>query len=96
MVSKEKNSPRKAWDDLEKEIYTDEELAGSDLRVQIISEIVQARKNAGKTQQTLEEATGIPQSVISRLEQGNVNPSINTIIKILLPLGKTIKVVDLK
>ena len=90
-------SPRGSnWDDYKREIFTPEELAQCELRLAIISEIVKARKKSGKTQQTLEELTGISQTVISRLESGNVNTSIDTILKVLAPLGKTIKVVDLK
>jgi len=45
----------------------------------IIQAIIDARKNAGLTQKQLSERTGINQGDISRLENGEANPSLNTL-----------------
>lgn len=75
---------------------TQEEIAESDLRVNIIGELIKARQNKGISQKKLEELSGVKQPVIARMEKGTTNPRIDTIIKILAPLGKTLAVVPLE
>lgn len=84
------------WDDtFDKELFTPEEIVASDLRVALISELVKARNEKGITQRRLEELSGVRQPVIARIEKGNISPQIGTLIKMLAPLGKTIKIVPL-
>ena len=59
----------------------------------LIMALVKAREEKGLTQQQLAEACGIPQPVISRLEKSVHSPQVDTIIKILKPLGYTLAVV---
>lgn len=73
---------------------TEEEIAESEIRVAIISALVQARKEQGITQKQLEEISGIKQPMIARIERGTTVPNIETITKVLLPLGKKLAVVD--
>lgn len=84
------------WDDVEKEYFTPEEIAESDLRVAIIGELIKARKEKGITQKQLEEMTGVKQTAIARMERGTVNPTIETVVKVLAPLGMTLAVVPLQ
>lgn len=85
------------WDDeMRMELFTPLEIAECDLRVELINEIIKARNKKGKTQQELQSLTGIPQQVISRFERGITIPRLDTILKLLLPLGKTLAVVPLK
>lgn len=44
----------KTWDDVEKELFTPEEIAQSDLRVALIGELISARQKRGITQRELE------------------------------------------
>ena len=83
------------WDDFEKEIFTPEELAESDLRVSLISELVRARTEKGITQRKLEEMSGVSQPVISRIEKGTISPQIGTLMKMLAPLGKKLAIVPM-
>lgn len=83
------------WDEVQKEIFTPEEIAESNLRVAIISELIKARQERGISQYKLEELSGVKQSAIARLERGNINPTIGTIQKLLAPLGKQLAVVSL-
>ncbi|MCM1328504.1 MAG: helix-turn-helix domain-containing protein [Ruminococcus sp.] len=46
---------------------------------EIIRAMIDARRNSGITQKELSEKTGIAQGDISKLENGNANPSINTL-----------------
>ena len=84
------------WEDVEKEYFTPEEIAESDLRVAIIGELIKARKEKGITQKQLEEMTGVKQTAIARMERGTVNPTIETVVKVLAPLGMTLAVVPLQ
>lgn len=77
-------------------LLTPEEIAESDLRVALIGELIKARKEKGMTQQELEQLSGVRQPVIARMEKGNTNPKIDTLLKILAPLGKTLAVVPIK
>ena len=95
-MSKLKLSPRgTSWDNLERELFTPEEIAESDLRVSIINEIIRARNEDGITQKQLGEMSGIKQPVISRIEKGTNDPQLSTVLRLLGALGKTLKIVPL-
>lgn len=64
-------------------------------RNRVIEEVSSARKASGLSQSQLEEAAGVRQPVIARLEKGDTAPRLDTLIKVLAPLGKTLRVVDL-
>ena len=82
------------WNELESELFSPEEIAESNLRVEIISAIIDARMEKGMSQKELAEVTGIKQPAIARLERGRISPSIDTVSKLLAPLGKKLAVVD--
>lgn len=84
------------WSEFEKTIYTPAELAASDLRVALASEIIKARQEKGVTQKQLEVMSGVRQPVIARLEHGSTDPQLSTLLKILAPLGMTLEVVPMK
>ena len=85
-----------AWDELEKELFTPGEIAASRLRVALIGELIKARQEKGISQKKLEQLSGVKQPVIARLEKGYTSPQIDTLLKILAPLGKTLAVVPLE
>ena len=58
----------------------------------IIQSIIDARKIAGITQKELAERTGVNQADISKLENGNGNPSLRTLQRLAAGLGKTLKI----
>lgn len=86
----------KSWNDVRSELFTPEEIAESDLRVALMGEIIAVRKEQGISQRELGKLTGIKQPVIARIESGQSSPRIDTLVKLLAPLGKTIAVVPLK
>ena len=59
---------------------------------EVVQAIIDARKNAGLTQKELSERTGIAQGDISKLENGNANPSIRTLQRLAAAMGMTLKV----
>jgi DNA-binding XRE family transcriptional regulator len=85
-----------SWDDFETEIFTPEEIAASDLRVALINELICARNEKGITQRELEELSGVSQPVIARMESGAAVPKLDTVIKVLAALGKTLAIVPLE
>ncbi len=72
-----------------------EEIAESDLRVALIGELIKARQEKGLSQKKLEELSGVKQPIIARMEKGTTNPQIDTVLKLLRPLGKTLAIVPL-
>ena len=96
-MSKKKISPRgTTWDELEKQLFSPEEIEESNVRVAIVNEMIRAREEDGITQKQLEEMSGVKQPVISRMEKGAKDPQLSTVLRILNSLGKTLKVVPLK
>jgi len=83
------------WDDIEKEFFTPEEIAASDIRVAIIGELIKARKEKGISQAKLEELSGVRQPVIAKFENGHTNPQIDTVSKILAAVGMKLAVVPM-
>ncbi|GHV31234.1 hypothetical protein FACS1894167_13290 [Synergistales bacterium] len=84
-----------SWESFEKRVYTPEQIAESNIRVALISELIRARQEQGITQKRLEELSGVRQPVIARMETGSASPNINTVIRVLTPLGKTLYIGDL-
>lgn len=62
----------------------------------LLNGLAEVRHNANISQMKLGEAAGIRQPVISRIEGGDIAPQINTLFKLLAPMGKTLEIVDLK
>lgn len=58
----------------------------------IIRAMIEARRKKGITQKQLAERTGIAQGDISKLENGNANPSIKTLQRLAAGMGMKIKV----
>lgn len=86
----------KNWQEVRKELFSTKEIAESNLRVALITELIQARQEQGLTQKQLEELSGVKQPVIARMERGTSTPSVSTIMKLLAPLGKKLAIVPLE
>ena len=70
---------KKEYDDLEPEF-------------QIIRAMMDARKEMGLTQKQLSELTGIAQADISKIENGNANPSLKTLQRLAAAMDKKVKI----
>ena len=57
----------------------------------IIGAIIEAKKSNGLTQKQLSERAGIAQGDISRLENGNGNPSLRTLKRLASAMDMTLK-----
>lgn len=87
------------WKDIKKEIeseFTKEDLEEIELEKDIIRATIKARKDANLTQQELSEKTGIIQPSIAKIENFKRVPQCTTLIKLLYPLGYTLRVVPLE
>lgn len=69
---------KKEWDALEPEY-------------QIIKAMLDTRNEKAMTQKQLADITGIPQADISRLENGNANPSLRTLQRLADGMGMKLK-----
>ena len=86
----------KTWNEVRSELFSTEEIAESDLRVALMGELVKARKEKGLSQRDLEKLSGIKQPVIARIETGASSPQLDTVVKLLAALGKTLTIVPMK
>lgn len=84
------------WGQVRNELFSKDEIAESNLRVALVGEIIKAREEMGISQKKLEELSGVKQPVIARMEKGQTSPQLDTILKILAPLGKTLYIGDMK
>ena len=87
----------RVWDDeYDKEHFTQEEIAQSDLQAALIAAMIEARKEKNISQRDLEKLSGVKQPVIARIEKGGNSPQVNTLLKLLAAMGKTLAIVPLK
>ena len=61
----------------------------------IVSTIIEKRNELGYSQRELAKICGLPQSSVARIESCSVKPNVETLIKIMKPLGLTLSVVSL-
>ncbi|MCH7641181.1 helix-turn-helix transcriptional regulator [Patescibacteria group bacterium] len=86
----------KSWKTLKKELLKDkkarEEYERLKPRYQMISEIIEARKRKGFTQEDLAKKIGTKQSAIARIESGNANPTVNFLEKVASALDSNLTI----
>lgn len=70
-------------------------MTAEEKRKELVAEIIRLRQEQGLTQKQLEKLSGVKQPIIARIETGTNIPRLSTIIKLLVPLGKTLAVVPL-
>ncbi len=86
----------KNWEDVRKEFnFTPEEEEAKKIYKEIILATIKLREEVGMTQRELSEKSGIIQPSIAKIETFKRLPTASTLIKLLVPLGYTLKVVPL-
>ena len=84
------------WEVFEKELnITPEQEAEIQLEMDLIKATIEARKKANLSQRELGKKAGIKQPAIARIESRSRSPQVATLIKMLYPMGYTIRVVPL-
>jgi len=63
--------------------------------IALIGKMIEARKEKGLSQRELAEISGVKQPAIARLESLKTTPQIDTLFKVLYPLGYTMEIVPL-
>lgn len=76
----------------DEERVTPEERLKIEFEAKLIGKIITARKSKGYTQRDLAKLSGVKQPAIARLESMKATPQIDTLLKILAPLGYTLSI----
>ncbi len=63
------------------------------LKIALAGKLIEAREQKGITQKELAEMSGLKQPAIARLERMQTTPQIDTLFKVLKPLGYTLAIV---
>lgn len=61
----------------------------------IVSAMIEKRNALGISQRELAQLCGLTQSSIARIESGKTTPKLDTLLKIMHPLGLKIKLVSI-
>lgn len=77
----------------EEELLKEEEL--KELEKEVIRQIVVARKSQHLSQREVGERAGIIRETVAKIENNLNSPQINTLIRLLEPIGYTLGVVHL-
>lgn len=84
------------WEEVRKNLnITPEEEEEIKLEKEIMKATIEARKEAELSQRDLSKKTGIKQPAIARIEKGIGSPRVSTLMKLLYPIGYTLRVVPL-
>ena len=82
----------KTWDDYKDYVKGTDPAISKDLddieeQAAIISAVINKRTELGMSQRDLASICGIPQSTVARIESYAITPKLDTLIKIMRPLG---------
>ena len=89
----------RTWEDFKKEVKSMDSSVKEDIEemealARIITAIIDKRNELGISQRDLANQCGLPQSSIARIEACIVKPKIDTLLKIMKPLGLTLSAVS--
>lgn len=76
--------------------FIEKEKLLSELEYELVKDFIRIRKNQKLTQQEVANQSNVIRETIARIENSITSPQVNTLIKILEPLGYTIKIVSLE
>ena len=90
----------RTWEDFKKnakDVNPDikEDIEEMETLALIVSAIIEKRNELGYSQRELAEMCGLPHSSVARIEACTVKPKVETLIKIMKPLGLTLAAVAL-
>ena len=82
----------RTWEDYKNHVKGIDELSKKEIEeiealASIVSAIIDKRNEMGLSQRDLAELCGIPQSSVARIETFKTTPNVETLIKLLQPLG---------
>lgn len=84
------------WKELRRELaISPEDERIIELEKELIRAIVRLREEKGLSQSQLAEICNVKQPVIARMEADTHSPQVDSLLKILTPLGYTLKIVPI-
>ena len=84
------------WKELKNDLSIDKENQNAiELEKDLIRTLVAIREEKGLTQSQLAEMCNVKQPVIARMEASVHSPQIDSLLKILTPLGYTLQIVPM-
>ncbi len=84
------------WKELKNDLsISQEDISAIELEKDLIRTMVAIREEKGLTQSQLAEICNVKQPVIARLESSVHSPQIDSLLKILVPLGYTLQIVPM-
>jgi len=88
----------RTWEDYKKDAKEldssiKQDVEEMEILASIVSAIIERRNELGITQRELAELCGLPHSSVARIESCAVKPKVETLIKIMIPLGLTLSAV---
>lgn len=91
----------KTWNDYKKyvknlDVANKEKMESTEAMASIIGSIIEHRNALGISQRELAKLCGMPQSSVARIESYKTTPSIDTLLRIMKPLGLTLSVSNTK
>ncbi len=85
------------WKELKNNLMlSKEDINAIELEKDLIRTMVHIREEKGLTQSQLAEMCHVKQPVIARMESSAHSPRIDTLLRILTPLGYTLQIVPLE
>ncbi|MBP5530254.1 MAG: XRE family transcriptional regulator [Lachnospiraceae bacterium] len=86
-----------SWEDVREELnITSEEECIIELEKELIRTLVDIREKEGLSQAELALKCNVKQPSIARLEKAVHSPQIDSLLRVLVPLGYTLKIVPIK
>ncbi len=85
------------WKEFEQELeLTEEDQAVIKMEEDLIETLIAIREEQGLSQAQLAKKCNIKQPAIARMEKGRHSPQLDSLLKILVPLGYTLEIVPMK
>ena len=90
----------RTWEEFKKDAKEIDPIVKTDIEemetlATIISKIIERRNELGYSQRDLAKLCGLPHSSVARIETYAVMPKVDTLIKIMIPLGLKLSAVSL-
>ena len=90
------NKPGISFESVRTELMQDEEFKKEyerlQLRYEVISQLIDARKEQNLSQAELAKRVGTQKSNISRLESGNYNPTLDMLVRVANSMGLKVNI----
>ena len=89
----------RTWEDFKKNAKEVNDIVENDIEeiealASIVSIIIEKRMELGYSQRELADLCGLPQSSVARIEACIVIPKVETLLKVMKPLGLTLQAVN--